>query len=326
MLIIVFLITCVSAYGLSMIAKSVGLVAQPDKYRQHEKDTALLGGVAILLGLVVGTFLFAADYARLLPSLVLLCIVGLLDDQWKLPSWVRFVMQASAVYLMIKLTGVQLQTLGALIIKVVVLPEWFVIPMTIFAAIGVINAINMSDGMDGLAGSLCVLVLIALLLSGHAAVDLLWVSILAIAGFLVWNIRVYKPSARIFMGDAGSTMLGLLLAYFLISGSQSPQMIFSPVTALWFLALPLFDAVAVLIVRPLRGKSPFLADRIHYHHLIHDAGISVNNTLLIILVVQSLFVSVGFLFNYFAVADNIQLFMFLAFFMIYLFNLFKRTR
>ena len=81
------------------------------------------------------------------------------------------------------------------------------------------------------------------------------------------------------MGDAGSMFLGLCVAWLLISGSQGESRSFSPVTALWLLALPLLDTVAALLVRPLLGKSPFSADRFHYHHILLSQGLSVNKAL-----------------------------------------------
>jgi len=323
MMAIVFAITVAAVYVFSKLAPSLGLLALPGEHRLHQNPTPMVGGIAIYLGLLVGLLLIDNSFSLLLPSLLLMCVVGLLDDRYKLPSWSRFVAQGVAAYLMMLLCNVALVDLGFLFSstdRILMSPSWS-IGMTIFASIGVINAINMSDGLDGLAGSLVSVVLVTLLLIGHPSSGLIMVALASIAGFLFWNLRIGRSQAKAFMGDAGSTMLGLLLAYLLIHYSQV-EGDFWPVTALWFLALPLIDAVAVLIVRPMRGGSPFAADRVHYHHQLLDRGLSVNVSLLIAIALQILFVVIGIVLWHVRVAEHLQLALFLFIFFIYLARLY----
>ncbi len=326
-LLLVFLLTLGSALVLEKYAKKLNLLAHPGEHRQHLRPTPMVGGLAILIGLVLGNAIFNNDFVRLLPALVLLSAVGAVDDRYTLPSWVRFLAQAVAAYLMIALTGVKLVTLGSLTQgSEMWLGAWSV-PMTIFATIGVINAVNMSDGHDGLAGSLVLLVLAALLLFPHApsGASLIMVAIAALCAFLTLNGRLRRSRARIFMGDAGSTVLGLLLAYLLIQGSQIEGGM-HPVTALWLLVLPLIDAVAVLIVRPLNGRSPFSADRIHYHHQLVDRGFSVNNTVIVAAMLQAGFALFGFWAWQQGIAEHLQFNVFLTLFGLYVLNLFWFAR
>ena len=320
----VTMITALACLGLSKFSAKLGLQAIPGEHRLHECPTPMVGGVAIYAGILLGFFLLDNSFVGLLPSLLLLCVVGALDDKYKLPSWARFVFQGIAAYLMIRLTGVQLETLGYLHPEHETLLGRWSIPMTIFAAIGVINAVNMSDGHDGLAASLLILVLLSLFISGADA-GLTLIAIAALVGFLIFNIRIFRKRASVFMGDAGSTMLGLLLAFLLIKHSQSEGGIW-PVTALWLMAFPLIDAVSVLIVRPLRGSSPFAADRIHYHHMLVDRGMSVNGMLVIVLIAQTFFISLGLWARAIRVADHLQLIAFLIVFFIYLFILLWLTK
>lgn len=324
-LLAVFLFSIGACWGLAKIAPQMKLLALPGEHRAHDVPTPMVGGIALYCTFSIG-LLLDGSYKSLLPCMLLLCVVGVLDDRYALPSYVRFLAQGIAAYLMIKITGVSLLELGYLFSfeQKIVLNEWS-IPMTIFAVIGVINAVNMSDGVDGLAGCLVVVTLGALLLVGNPNQGLILIAIAAIAGFLFWNLRLGRARAKIYMGDAGSTMLGLLLAYLLIQHSQFKAGIW-PVTALWLLALPLIDAVAVLIVRPLRGNSPFAADRIHYHHQLIDGGVSVNITVLIAVVLQVGFSAIGLLMLKFRVADHLQLGLFLLFFGAYLIRLFWFTR
>lgn len=321
----IFFVSVFSCWVLSGLAPKLKLLALPGEHRAHEGATAMVGGLAVYIALVVG-LLLDNSYKALVPCLFLLCAVGALDDRYNLPSVMRFIAQGLAAYLMIKLTGVSLLDLGYLFSfdAKVLLGPWST-AMTIFAVIGVINAVNMSDGIDGLAGSLVFLALVTLLLIGRPSQGLILISLAALGGFLFWNLRIGRKRAKVFMGDAGSTMLGLLLAYLLIQHSQLKEGIW-PVTALWLLALPLIDAVAVLIVRPLRGKSPFAADRIHYHHQLLDRGVSVNGTLIIALVLQSLFIVFGILLLKMRVADHLQLGIFLSIFVCYFASLLWFTR
>ncbi len=324
-LLAVFAVTLVAGLLLSRFAGSLELLAEPGEHRQHKHATPVVGGVAIYLGLLFGLVLLDSSFAMLLPALLLMCAVGALDDRYKLPSWSRFLAQGVAGYMMVKLTGVQLNTLGYLSPNSELLLGKWSLAMTIFATVGVINAINMSDGHDGLAGTLVALALIALLIAGGGDTGLLLIALIAVLGFLSLNLRIFRARARIFMGDAGSTMLGLLLAYLLIKHSQVEGNIW-PVTALWFLALPLIDAVAVLLVRPIRGRSPFAADRIHYHHQLIDRDLSVNATVLIAALSQGAFIALGLFAWRLNVADHLQLIVFLSLFVMYVISLLWFTR
>ena len=317
-----FLVACLSAFFLARIATKLKLIAHPGEHRQHKVDTPVVGGLAIYLALVCGCLVLGFPSPELMLCLSLICLMGVLDDRFALPSWSRFIAQGLITYLMIKLTGIQLLSLGVLFSnQELILGAWS-IPITIFATIGVINAVNMSDGLDGLAGSLTALVLLALFFISGMQSQLVLVGLVSVLGFLVWNLRLGRPRAYIFMGDAGSMMLGFLLSFLLISYSQI-EVGFKPVTALWLLALPLMDAVAVLLVRPLRGKSPFQADSLHYHHQLLDKGFGVNKTLVLALLIQFIFIAVGLILRAYDVNENLQLASFLLLFLFYSIRLFR---
>jgi len=324
-LLIVLLISSVSTWGLAKLAPEMGLLAEPGEHRQHQRATPMVGGIAIYFAILSGLFLVDNSYVWLMPSLLILTLVGVIDDRYKLPSWSRFIAQGLAAYLMIHLTGVQLTSLGEVFSDTnYVLDAWST-PLTIFACIGVINAINMSDGLDGLAGSMVFLVLLGSVILGASNQGLTFVCCAALLGYLVWNVRLFRPTAKVFMGDAGSTTLGLIVAYSLIKASQSPE-VFPPVTALWLLALPLADAVAVLIVRPLRGRSPFSADRIHYHHLLLKRNLSVNQVLIVALAIQSVLIGLGIYLLNSGVSEEQQLILFLFGFALYFLRLLWFTK
>ena len=152
------------------------------------------------------------------------------------------------------------------------------VPFTVFATIGIINAMNMIDGADGMVGLLGLAALAMLCAASVYAGNTVLaerVSVLAaaLAGFLLWNVRFpWRPRAKVFLGNAGSAFLGLVIAWVSFRLTQNPGHPVNPVLALWLLPIPVMDTL-VLIVRRLReGRSPFSAGRDHIHHFMQDAG------------------------------------------------------
>ena len=322
----IFSIVLFLSYLLCLIAPRLGLLAYPGEHRKHNEPTPMVGGIAMFVGISIGIIMSAKSHVNIIPSMALLCCIGVLDDRYNLYSWLRIIAQIFAAYLMIELAGVQISSLGALFSEAEIELGTWSLPLTIFATIGVINALNMSDGLDGLAGSITILVLMSLFVISKQQPDFIAILIVAVSGFLFWNFRIFRNNAKLFMGDAGSTTLGLVVAYLLILSSQNPVNDIRPVTALWLLALPLFDAVGVLIIRLFRGQSPFSADRIHYHHLLQLRGYSVNSSLVLILLLQCLFITVGVFMLWTSVTETHQLLLFLLSFVIYLGIVIRETR
>lgn len=319
-------VTLLAAWLLGSVAERAGLLAHPGAHRQHQRPTPMVGGLAMFCGLAYFILLFDPQLKALLPSLLLLVLVGAMDDRFHLASGLRLLVQGIAAVLMIHFTGAELVSLGFLLSDQEVLLGRWSSALTVFATIGVINAINMSDGLDGLAGSLVLTILLIVWLIGGQATNFLFAVVLVISAFLSLNLRIGRPHARIFMGDAGSTMLGFLVAYVLIINSQGPYPVLEPATTLWLVALPLMDAVAVMLIRPLRGQSPFAADRIHYHHLIQARGFSVNQTLCIVLAVQLLLSGIAITAQLIGVNHTIMFYLFMALFAVYTLVLLLHTR
>lgn len=319
-------VTLLAAWLLSGVAERAGLQAYPGAHRQHQRPTPMVGGLAMFCGLAYFILLFDPQLKALLPSLLLLVFVGAMDDRFHLASGLRLLVQGVAAVLMIHFTGAELMSLGFLFSDQEVLLGRWSSALTVFATIGVINAINMSDGLDGLAGSLVLTILLIVWLIGGQSTSFLFATVLVISAFLSLNLRIGRPNARIFMGDAGSTMLGFLVAYVLIINTQGPYPVLAPTTTLWLVALPLMDAVAVMLIRPVRGQSPFAADRIHYHHLIQARGFGVNQTLCIVLAVQLLLSCIAITAQFSGVNQTTMFYIFMGLFVIYTLVLLLHTR
>jgi len=308
-------------------ARRLGWVDQPSVRKRHREPTPLVGGVAMCAAFCSIALLLSEKpqgYPLLLTGMILLTLIGVYDDLRSIKPSIRFLFQGGAILLMILEGKVVLNNLGDLFgLGGIALGGW-AIGFTVFSAIGVINAFNMSDGIDGLAGGLALiavgwLVILALATPTHSDdTGFLLVLAAVIAGFLIYNLRhPWRTRAGVFMGDAGSTMLGFALSWFMVHLSQSDPAVMTPMTAVWILALPLLDAVAVMIRRIRAGRSPFTADRQHLHHLLLSYGLSDGWCTAILLVAASVSGAVGVAAYWMGVPDYVQFYLFIPVFLLY---------
>ena len=287
-----FLITGISLLLLKPAAIKIGLVDIPGGRKVHRKPTPLVGGLGIFLGILCVTISMPGmllEYSSLLSLSALILFIGTVDDAKNLSPLARLIGHSLVALAMAVVAGVELDSFGALLSSSPLDLGFFSVPVTIFATLGVINAINMSDGVDGLSGGLVIVSLSFIALTSSMSGQLLIASfctimICSIMAFLSLNFRrPWQKQALIYLGDAGSTMLGFMLTWLLISSTQGITPAFTPVYALWFLAVPLVDTVNLMIKRPLKGRSPFDAGTDHLHHILLSRGFSVTQTVLLIL-------------------------------------------
>jgi len=315
------LLTSALILWLKPLATVVGLVDVPDARKVHSGEIPLIGGLSIFIAvfaadvvaeLIVPGQSGAMDYGGFFLAGMLLVLTGMIDDYLDLSATHKMVMQIIAALIMVFSAQVVLQDLGTLgIARDAMSLGIMAVPFTVFATVGVINAINMSDGLDGLAGSLCLVSLCGFFLAtalfgtGEDA-SLLLMLICAVTGFLIFNFRIPgRSAALVFLGDSGSMFLGFALAWFAIRFSQGEDRIMPPAAALWFLMLPLFDAVSMTIRRIMKRRPPFGADREHLHHIFLLAGFTVSETVLILASIALLGVGVGLAATYFEIPDVI---------------------
>jgi len=308
-----FVLTAVAVAVLRPLAKRVGLIDKPDARKKHSGEIPLVGGLAIFIGAAITLYaslaigdpiaspqgLFAWSGAC-----ALLIVVGIVDDMQGLSPGIRFAAEIVAVLIMVYGGGPVLEDLGRLNFDESILSlGWFAVPFTVFAAVGVINAFNMCDGLDGLSGNLALVTLLA-----FGIADGMWgnsnliavtnVISAAVIGFLLFNQRLlWQRKAVVFLGDAGSMMLGLTLVWGVIEMSQGPDRSLSPAAALWFMMIPIYDTVRLMIRRVLRGCSPFAADTYHLHHLLIRGGLSVSEAIALICVTAAVGAGIGIWFQ-----------------------------
>ena len=322
-----FLMTAFALVTLRPIAEKVGLLDFPGGRKTHQKPTPMIGGLGIYLGTLSICMLSPVvmnDYKILLAISGFVLFVGVLDDLYDIRVSVRMAMHAVAAWAMAVSAGIQLTSFGDLLFIGPLELGLLAIPVTIFATVGVINAVNMSDGLDGLSGGLVVVALILLSIasfgSGQTAMlsfsQILIVSLLA---FLAFNFRLlWKKSALVYLGDAGSTLLGFILAWLVIAASQGSNAFISPVYALWFLAVPLMDTVGLLVRRPMQGRSPFSPGRDHLHHRLMNAGFDAKQSVLIIHSTALILGGIGLIGHFAGAPEGLMFVIFLALFAIYM--------
>lgn len=265
-------------------ARALGWVDQPTTRKHHAHPVPLIGGVAMCAAFCGSLWLLPdkpEGYLALLAGMVALALIGAYDDLRHIRPTIRLVLQTAVVLLVIVWDTRWLTNLGDLMGLGAIALAGFALPFTLFGMVGIVNAFNLVDGLDGLAGGLALIAagwLAVLCLSApvpdpKAAATLLALAAV-LAGFLAWNLRhPWRQRASVFMGDAGSTLLGFTLSWFLVDLSQGERAVMAPITAIWILALPLLDTVAVMIRRLRAGLNPFAADRQHLHHLLLTTGL-----------------------------------------------------
>ncbi|MDS4022179.1 MAG: MraY family glycosyltransferase [Candidatus Competibacter sp.] len=309
-------------------ARALGWVDVPSTRKHHREPVPLVGGIAMCAAFCLSVPLLPAqprNYPVLLAGMALLTLVGLYDDLRSTRPATRFLLQAGVILLMALVSDGILNHLGDLFGTGAIKLEGFAVLFTLFGVIGVINALNMIDGLDGLAGGMALVAsgwLIVLCLNARVPdpgdIGALLVLVMVIAGFLAYNLRhPWRAFATVFMGDSGSTMLGFVLSWFVVHLSQGNQAAMAPMTAVWILALPLMDTVAVMIRRIRAGQSPFAADRQHLHHLLLGRGLSDGRVTAIMLVIASLSGAVGVFAWWLGVPEYVQFYVFLGIFLLY---------
>lgn len=278
-----------SALGLCVlvpISKPVGLLDYPDARKRHKFATPLVGGLSIFMGVLAGWFWLGQLHrfdSIVLGTACVLVVLGALDDKYGLRVSLRVVVQIIAVLIVIATTHVYVHSLGVLRGHDLTL-GWLGIPFTLFAVIGLINAFNLMDGIDGLAGCLALVSAGSIaLLSPWETPTYLTVIVLLLAAalypYLISNLGLLGRKGKVFLGDSGSVVLGYVIAWTLIALSQSTPRRISPGLVLWCVALPVMDTLAVMFRRLKRGVSPFTPDRTHIHHLLMNAGMGPRQTL-----------------------------------------------
>lgn len=308
------------------VAKKINLVDRPNERKHHQGLIPLVGGISIYFTLMLvlwikPSLLISSDIYVLCSSVLVL--MGAIDDKYDVDYRIRLVVQILISCAMIFGAGLSLKNLGHLLLgyELTLGPLGYIV--TVFAVLGAINAFNMVDGIDGLLGGLTMVTFGALSYIHYADGQLplarfcLLIMIVVIP-YICLNLGFpFGGRKKVFMGDAGSMLIGFTVIWVLLQGTQGPKAQMNPVTALWLIAIPLMDMSCIMVRRIRKGVSPFKPDREHLHHICIRAGLSSHQALIVICSIASLLAAAGIGLEYCAVPEWISLLLFVLVFVLY---------
>lgn len=319
--------TALAIVFLRPLANALDLIDVPNHRKHHYGDIPLTGGIAVFLSF---TFVLVNQGFFEPPStqnqvffmcFLFVIFIGVLDDMYDLSVLTRLVGQLLVSLLFVFGTDIYISQLGVLFgSEPVVLSHTVGATLTVLAIMAAMNIFNMIDGMDSVLATVSVTIFSTLaglfFLAGNDFYFVVSSSlVLIMLAFLMFNILpLAKFRYKAFMGDAGSMLIGLIIIWLLIEGSQGVhgQQAFSPVLALFLIALPLMDMVAIIFRRIYRNTSPFRADHQHIHHILVRSGKSTFKSKVIIPTMSCFGITIGLFLNY-----NLNNWMFEAFLVLF---------
>ncbi len=282
-----FSVVLLATPALIKVAKLKHLVDEPgDDRKLHTQSTPTIGGVIIFSAFIFSCFLWFAlpsnhtqqsleEFMCLMASLILLFFVGVKDDIMGMSPVKKLIAHLMVGFIIVVMGEIRITSFHGLLGMDIPLPEWGSILLSIFIYIVIVNAINLIDGVDGLASGIVLISCICFGIWFSHSGETHWALISfalagSLMGFLVFN---FNP-ARIFMGDSGSLIIGAVVSVLAIKLVESPtdflpeqySLVSTPILAMTLLAYPLLDTLRVFTIRTIQGKSPMSADKNHLHH------------------------------------------------------------
>ena len=305
------------------IALLKNIVDNPDARKLQRTPVPVLGGVAVFFGVVIaiGCMSSVVDCSGLpvvIMAMMAMLYTGTMDDILNLSPSLRFLIEIVVVLLLVFVGGYCINDFRGLW-GIGPISSWYAVPLTVFATVGIINAINLMDGVNGLSSGYCIMACtifgILFHLAGEEAMTILAVvSVGALIPFFLHN--VFGKSSKMFIGDGGTLVMGTVMSVFVIAILQSgsrvaavvdPNVGLVPFT-LAVLSVPVFDTLRVMSTRMLKGSSPFRPDKTHLHHMFIEMGCSHVATTLAILGLNTAVVLCWWVFEAAGFSISVQLY------------------
>ena len=301
-----FLITFFAIPVIIQVAKDKKLFDEPDERKVHKNVIPTLGGLGIFAGFIIATLMgvpsgITSELQYFVAATTVIFFLGIIDDILVLSASKKFIGQLIAAGIIIKFGGIQINNMHGLL-GIYEIPHIASIVISIFTIIVITNSFNLIDGVDGLAGSLGLLTTLVFGTYFFYAGQLMYsVMALALAGSIVGFLLYNFSPAKIFMGDTGSLLLGLInsilvIKFINIAGNTANPLYLDAAPAIGFsiLMIPLFDTLRVFGLRILDRRSPFSPDRTHVHHFLLDLGLSHRMVTVTCVLVNITFISLAF--------------------------------
>ena len=295
------ILSIIASFAINMIFRNIAkakniLVDIPDRSRKfHNRATPLTGGISIIFAVLISGKLYL-DFNdlngyvplftfNLMVSSIVLVAIFLIDDFKGLRASLRLVIQAALALFMIFSTDTYISNLGNMLGFGDLELGLFGIPFTVFCVVGIMNAFNMIDGINGLCSGCGMVALLFIGFSSGLIYDSMLVLMIgSTIGFLFFNLRIVGKKRAVFLGDHGSNLIGFWVAWAAIFASQSTLYEMQPMTMIWFVAIPLLDCLGLIVSRRSRGISWTTPGRDHIHHKLMNR-FSPEGTLLVILLI-----------------------------------------
>lgn len=299
------LISFFSVPSIIRICQLIGLVDNPDDpkwmgRKRHLNTIPHLGGVAIFCATILSLTFWSdqhliVELQYIIFALILVFFLGVKDDLFPLTPWKKFLGQIIASIILIHIAQIRLNTFYGLF-GINAIPEWLSYVLSLVVLVGITNAFNLIDGIDGLCASLAIQSSLFFGVWFYFLESTQYTILaLSLAGALLGFLRFNWQPAKIFMGDTGSLLVGLIQAILAIKFIEEvrvldrvhPFKILSvPVLTVALLYFPIFDTLRVMLSRIFKGKSPFYGDRNHIHHLFLELGFSSSKIVIILVLIQ----------------------------------------
>ena len=305
------------------IAILKNIVDNPDERKIQRVPVPVLGGAAVFFGMLVafavaGTIIDVSNMFAMVCVMMIMLYIGTIDDIIDLSPWVRFAIEIIVVLMLVFCDGASIDNFHGLW-GIGQLPNFVAIPLTVFACVGIINSINLIDGVNGLSSGYCIVTCLifgfTFLLTGdigRASLGIL--SVGALIPFIFHN--VFGRKSKMFIGDGGTMMMGIIMSSFVINALKTHSTIAAAVPenfgmvafVLAVLAIPVFDTLRVMTARIVRGGSPFNPDKTHLHHLLLDYHFSHIGTSAVEILSNMLVVGVWYLAYRLGASVDLQLY------------------
>lgn len=295
------------------VAAPLGLLDMPGGRKVHANPIPRVGGIAIVLGVVVSMLVWLPprpDLFWFLAATAVLFVFGVWDDRADIDYRLKFFGQIAAALVMV--LGGDLAITRLPFTFDTALPGYLGVPLTVLVIVAVTNAVNLSDGLDGLAGGMSLLAIAALGLLAYLGDDRVTALLaIVVVGGILGFLRHNTYPARVFMGDTGSQFLGFSAAVLALTVTEKANPALSCLVPLVVLALPLWDTAHVMVRRIAQGRSPFSPDRGHFHHRLLDLGLNQYEAVAVIYLVNFVLFGAALALAY--AADGLVLAVFLGF-------------
>ncbi|MCQ2072801.1 MAG: undecaprenyl/decaprenyl-phosphate alpha-N-acetylglucosaminyl 1-phosphate transferase [Bacteroidaceae bacterium] len=303
------------------IALDKSIVDKPNQRKLQKRPVPVMGGIAVFFGIVVGLCFYKTiiTYTSLFPvlgAMMIMLYLGAIDDCMGLRPGTRLAMEMVVAILICYGTKSCIDSFEG-VLSIDILPLGVAVPLSVFAFMGIVNSINMVDGVDGLASSLSIFILACFGLYFYLAHDYSYsaLAVVSIGGtfpFMFHNL--FGRESKMYLGDSGTMMIATVLGSMVIrtmsqdfAPSYYINMDFSRIAfALALLSMPLADTLRLIFVRTYNHKSPFEADRNHFHHLLSDMNVSNVAVCAIEIIFTAVTIGVLFLSWHLGAGNNIQ--------------------